>query len=84
MADMHPSALVLLETSDAKRLVIAWQYLGTDRSDETWAKLADVPRHRAIGHMEILRRAGICLPKGVVPKMALDYIGTHAMSGVKR
>lgn len=75
MTEVHPSALVLLETPDAKRLAVAWQYLDErDRSDEAWARLAAIPRHRATAHQEILRRSGICLPDGTVAELALKYI----------
>lgn len=74
---------MLLESLDAKRLAVAWQYLKKDRGDEAWMKLAAVPRHRAQRHMGILRTSGVCRTDGTVDPLALQFISAHTMGGLR-
>ncbi len=74
---------MLLESPDAKRLAVAWQYLGKDRSDEAWRTLAVVPRYRAVKHMGILKTSGVCRADGTVDPLALQFIGAHTMKGLR-
>lgn len=75
---MDPSALVFLDSSDARKLAVAWRLLGTDRTDLAWGAVAGVSPLVAARHRQSLTRSGICREDGTTDDLALRYVAQLA------
>lgn len=75
---MDPSALVFLDTTDARKLAVAWRLLGEDRTDIAWATLAGVSPVSAARHRHALTGSGICREDGTTDDLALRYVAQIA------
>lgn len=72
---LHASSLVLLESIAARRLAVAWQFLGEDRGEASWAAVAGVPTFDARRFGAGLKASDICRADGTTDPLALNYIG---------